>query len=289
MKKNIILFVVLLLIFMVGSDLLYSQGKKPRFYLKASGFKLFTDGREFQNIVDNNTLYYPGQNTSPYYNNSVSSTNDFVGFSGEIGFETRKHAVGISIGYTKRDFNVIVDYYRESTGLREDTTWDYHMNAIPIFLNLHYKIIQKPFFKVFLTVAPGVYVANFKQIRDSKYENHPQYTFVSEDMKTNLTHLGLNIGTTIDIMIFKHLALSIDAGYRLVSFENPDTKRTRYNSKLAEPVTISGDLYIWERVGTDLVRMYLGESPDTNTNWTSRPAKFDMNGLVLKVGFKIIL
>ncbi len=251
-KKQAIIW--LFMFFLITGGVL-SQGQKPQLFFRFNGNAAFTSAGDFGNFIDIND---PDKTTRSY----------FQGLGGEIGLETKKHAVGISVGYLERylDTGAI-----PGTGSMSTTFTRHSFSAVPIFVFFRYKLVGGSFFKASLTLGEGVYLARYRE-----------KTGETVLLKSKKNSLGFHGGVTIDLHVFKFLAIFADAGYRLASFKEMAGEDFRYTG-----TPLKGDLYYQANESTGEYRFFI-KRPNQNIPG-SRPAALKLNGFFLCAGMKIIL
>jgi hypothetical protein len=287
MKKQLfLLFVMALALLWTGSsDTLLSESKKPRFYIKFKGNASFSSGGDFGDFVDRNEIYFDQLNIgSDEYVISTTRRSYFQGFGGEIGLEVKKHAVGIGVGYISQNFKIGSHYEPDNSDYIEDYVREYEFSAIPIFLFIHYKIVDRRFIKAFLTLGEGVYLATYRDDRTMTFENADR-TFANSYVKCKKNHLGFHAGVSIDFNIFRHLALFVDAGYRVVSFKEMKADEF-YEDDNVQELDEEKDFYYGVNRQTDQARFTAGEAG--GMLWDEELAKLNLSGFSLSVGMKII-
>ena len=282
MKKQIIGIVILLLA--VGQGLFAAEFQKPRFYIKFNGIGSLSGGGDFGDFVDRNETYFTGlSSASDSYTISFTSPPYFRGYGGEIGIDTNKFAVGISAGYIEKTFHTDYHYASDTSTFVDNYTRDHTFSAIPIFLFVHYKLIDTRFLTTYLTIGEGVYLARYRDDRTETYENY-SFTFSNSYIEGKKNSLGFHIGATIDLNISANLALSIEAAYRLTTFKEITAKS--YYEDDEQQVEVEGDFYYWINNRTDQSRFEIGD-PGDRVFWDGLPAKLNLNGFSLSVGIKI--
>jgi hypothetical protein len=268
----------------VGHSLFAAEFQKPRFYIKFKGIGSLSAGGDFGDFVDRNETYFTAlNNSSASYTISVTKPPYYRGYGGEIGFDANKFAVGISAGYIEKTFRI--DYHNESqsSDFVDNYTRDHTFSAIPIFLFVHYKIIDTRFLTTYLTIGEGVYLARYRDDRAQTYENY-SLTFANSYIESKKNSLGVHIGATIDLNISTNLALSIEAAYRLTSFKEMIAES--YYEDDEQQVEDEGDFYYWINNRTDQGRFEVGD-PGDRAFWEGLPSELNLNGFSLSVGIKI--
>lgn len=261
MRRQFFILWLLVLLVMGSTGSLWSESKKPRLYIKFKGNGVFSSGGDFGEFVDMNDPSATNGTTTA--STAVSKPRSFFqGFGGEIGLEVKKHAVGIGVGYVERYLDL------PSTDGGTDPT-RYSFSAVPIFLFVHYKVVDKRFIKAFLTLGQGVYLA--------AYQEKEADTLL---LKSKRNSLGFHAGISVDLNISKNLAIFVDAGYRLVSFKEIEGKDYTEDETGRE-----GSFYYLGDEETGEYRFFIREGSVSG----SRPAELDLKGFNLSVGVKIIL
>ena len=272
------MFMVFFLV-IVSVSLFSAEYQKPRFYIKVKGIGSLTNGGDYGDFVDLNEPYFTNLNNTPGYNNLVTKTPYFRGYGGEIGIETRRFAVGISGGYIEQKFQLDFHFAEEDTGYENNYIRDYTFSAIPIFLFIHYKVINTSFFKAFLTLGEGVYLAKYRDERTQTFENY-ELTFVNSYVESRKNQLGFHAGVTLDFNITRNLALFVEAAYRLVRFKDLEAEDF-YEDDENTGVINEDFLYYRTNRRTREARFNVGESG--GIFWDEALAKFNLNGFYLSV------
>ncbi|MCP5046456.1 MAG: PorT family protein [bacterium] len=259
---------------------------KPRFYIKIKGIGSQSDGGFYGDFTDLNEIYFNELNdSSAGYDIALNTTPVFRGYGGEIGFETGRYAIGISGGYLERNFQVDFLYTEADTGVENRYTRDHRFSAIPVFLFIHYKLIDTRFLNAFLTLGEGVYLATYRDDLVQTFKNS-DLDSVTSYVESKHNQLGFHLGASFDFKISRNLALFVDAAYRWVRFREMEAKDFYTNNTLTEPLETEGDFYYWTNTNTGEARFVVGE--DSNRGfWVQVPAELDLNGFSLSVGIKI--
>jgi len=281
-KKHIITIVILLLA--AGHSLFAAEFQRPRFYITFKGLGSLSGGGNFGDFEDRNETYFTGlSNVSDSYTISVTRRPYFRGYGGEIGVDANKFAVGISAGYIEKTFRIDYHYASDTSTFVDDYTLDYTFSAIPIFLFIHYKIIDTRFLTTYLTIGEGVYLARYRDDRAETYENF-SLTFANSYIESKKNSLGFHIGATIDLNISANLALSIEAAYRVTNFKEMIAES--YYEDDDQQVEAEGDFYYWINNRTDQGRFEIGD-PGDRAFWDGLPTELNLNGFSLSIGIKI--
>jgi hypothetical protein len=279
-KKHFISIVIFLLVMAQG--LFAVEFQKPRFYITLKGMGSLSGGGNFGDFVDINEPYFTNLNSSSAsYRISVTNPSYFRGYGGEIGFDANKFAVGISAGYIEKTFHI--DYHHENDAI-ENYTRDHTFSAIPIFLFVHYKIINTRLLTAFLTIGEGVYLARYRDdlahtLETTKIVNTTSY------VESKKNSLGFHIGATIDLNISANLALSIEAGYRLTKFKEMIAEN--YKNVDGTETEEEGDLYYWFNRHTEEAQLRIGPPEEDRLFIDGEPAVLNLNGFSLSIGIKI--
>ncbi len=281
-KKHIITIIILLLA--AGHSLVAAEFQKPRFYIKLKGIGSLSGGGDFGDFLDRNETYFTGlNNSSATYTISVTRPPYFRGYGGEIGFDANKFAVGISAGYIEKTFHIDYHYASDTSDFVDNYARDHTFSAIPIFLFVHYKLIDTRFLTTYLTIGEGVYLARYRDDRVQTYENY-SLTFANSYIESKKNSLAFHIGATIDLNISANLALSIEAAYRLTHFKEMIAES--YYEDDEQQVEDEDDFYYWINNRTDQGRFEVGD-PGDRAFWDGLPTELNLNGFSLSVGIKI--
>ncbi len=286
MKRQLFLVFVMVFAYLWTGicSTLWSESKKPRFYIKLKGNASFSSGGDFGDFVDRNDLYFNQLNNGTDTIVSTTKRPFFQGYSGEIGVEVRKHAVGISIGYISRNLDIDYHYESGSSDYEENYVRKHKFSAIPIFLFIHYKIVDRRFIKAFLTIGEGVYLATYREDLTMTFEN-ADLTFANGYLKGKKNNLGFHVGASIDFNIFRNLALSVDAGYRLANFKEMKADDF-YEDDNGQALIEEQDFYYATNRNTERARFTAGEAG--GVFWDEQLAVLNLTGFTVNVGLKII-
>ena len=279
--KTIIMIVVFLVLISVSS--FPAKYEKPHLYIKFKGIGSLADGGHYNDFVERSEIFFNGVNDQPGYTVSVTTTPYFRGYGGEIGLETPRYGVGISVGYIEKNFHLDYHYENAETGFVENYIRDHTFSAVPLFLFIHYRVINTSFLKGYLTLGEGVYLATYKDNLEQTFENG-ELTFANGSVTGRKNHLGFHAGVTFDFTIFRNLALFVEAGYRFVRFKEIEAEDFYENDN--EQLTSEGILYYRANDRTGETRLAVGEAG--GIFWDELPAVLDLNGFSLNVGIKII-
>ncbi len=283
--------VVLLSAFPLLGDTDDVDEKRARLYIKVYGGGLMSNGGDFGHFIDQANAHYTDLDTrDPRYDITLTETSYFSDFGGEIGLEVGKHAVGLSAGYMAKDFTIDSQYQAQHLPIQETYQRKYTFSAIPIFLFIHYRVIDHSLIRAYFSLGTGVYVGRLEDNQAKTLIKGPNQSFVTQIIKGNRSALAGHVGVSIDVKIFKHLALTIDAGYRLAKFEEIKGELLVENSDgstLTEGTLYYGydDENVRIQPGFEVIDPEAEEPVETE----SLPAVLNLNGFSLKVGIKIIL
>jgi len=261
--------------------------KKPRLYLKVEGMGSNTTGGHFGDFIELNEIYFNGLPVSDSrYDVTTEVPSHFLGYGAEIGLETKRYSVGISVGYIEKNFHL--DYYfSDDSGYVNSYTRDHTFSAVPIFFMLHYKVVETSFLTLNLTVGEGVYLGRYKDQRDQVFENYTIAT-VHSIIESTKPGLGFLAGITADLKISRNLAISVAATYRSVRFKELDGSSYYEDKNTQGAVTVSeseGAFNYWTNTRTGEIRFGLDDPP--GAFWKSEPAELDLDGFSLSVGIKL--
>lgn len=260
---------------------------KPRLYLKLNVTGTNPYGGDFGKFIDHNKTYFDSLNQQPGYTVSMDKDPYFQGYGGEIGVEVKRFAVGISAGYISRTYSQDFRFENPDNGNIQQYTHQYKFSAIPLFLFIHYRLIDTKLFSGYLTIGEGVYLGKLRDDLNVTETAGTQVTSSTSFLEASRNQLGFHIGATIDIKVASFLTVYIDAGYRAVKFKEITAENT-FAAVGSEPVTAEGDLYYWYNTRTGEPRLRIGDEVPS-ARWEANPAIFDLDGLSLSFGLKIYL
>jgi len=288
MKKKFI-WVLALVLLVVGSfGDLFADEKKPRFYIKLTGNGSFSSAGDFGDFITRKEAFFADFATDSRYTVTLTKQPFFRGFGGEMGIEVKKHAVGISAGYMAKKFTVDYHYAADNSNYESTYLWEYEFSAVPIFLFIHYKVVDSRFIKAFLTLGEGVYLATYRDNRAATFEN-AQLTFINSGIRARKAQLGFHAGISVDFNISRNLALSLDAGYRLSKFENMNATGSYEDDN--QDVPLEGVLhykYFNVEGETGDTEFGIDASNPPRNKWEDLPAVLNLNGFSVSMGLKII-
>lgn len=263
-----------------------SKERTPRFYLKFKAMGTTADGGDYGDFIDRTQTGLIELNTLPGYTISMDKPSYFQGFGGEFGFETGRFAIGFSGGFIEKTFSVDYSEMNAETGYETSYLWDYKLTAVPLFLFIHYKLIDTRFLSFFLTLGEGVYLTTYREDRSQTYKNYT-LSYANSYIESKKNTLGFHFGATIDFKITRNIALFVEAGYRIVKLDELEAS-SFYEDDLNKNVETEGDFYYWLNDRTESGRLEIGPPDETKVNWEGMPAEFNLNGFSLSVGLKII-
>lgn len=261
--------------------------KKPRLYFKVQGMGTNATGGHFGDFTELNKVYF---NSLPANDSRYDVTTDiptnFIGYGAEVGLETKRYSVGLSVGFIEKNFHL--DYnFSDDSGYVNNYTRDHTFSAVPIFFLVHYKVMETSFLSLNLTVGEGVYLGKYKDERNQTYKNY-DIASVHSIIESTKAVLGFQAGVTIDMKISQNLALSVAATYRSARFkelEGSSLYEEINDEGVATMTEAEGAFNYWANSHTGEIRFGLDDPP--GPKWTNEPAEFDLNGFFLSVGLKL--
>ncbi len=260
------------------------KSERPRFYIKFDGLGSLSTAGNFGDFIDIEEAYLDDLALLPAHEMSITKDPYFMGFTGEIGVQVKKHAVGISVGYLKKSLTY-TQHSELNSGLITDTEREYRFAAIPIFLFIRYKLLELSFIDGFVTVGEGVYLTTYS---DDFNTTNSSGTVLSDAgyIEGRKNSLAFHAGITLDFKITKFLALSMDAGYRLSSMKEPEgVNYSLINGGTG--VLTEGTLYYGaDQLKTNATTLDLEDNVGDTVEPV--PAVFNMNGFSLSAGLKLI-
>lgn len=288
MKKSIRVFTGLVLLAWLSLALSLSgegkkEGKNAHLYLRVKGSALFSNGGDFGTFVALNRERYADLNAKGAYVISDAYDDFFKGYTAEVGFETEKHAIGLSIGHMKRTLSVDTHYDANFKVWQSAAEFSY--SALPIFMWFHYKVIHTSFIRSYFTVGTGVYLTTYREHTAAEYLQGYVNTASVNRVEAKKNHLGVHVGVTCDLYAASFLALSVDAGYRFADFKNVSGVMNYEDD--ANELSSKGELYYSVNKQREGVRLGIGKI--AGSKWDERLAQFNLSGFQAGVGLKITL
>ncbi|MGE5340665.1 MAG: hypothetical protein ACM3SY_04205 [Candidatus Omnitrophota bacterium] len=279
--KTVLLFVFVF--FALAAVFTHAEIGKPRLYISFGGMATNAQGGDFGNFMTQDDAYFQSlMASSANDTTSWKKPANFLGYTGELGFETEYFSVGISAGYLKKTYHREYVHNLLPSLAVDRFTGDYTFSAIPIFLLFHYNVIRTSVLTASITVGEGVYLGTFKETVHHSYEN-ASLTFANTQITARRNTPGFHAGTTIDIHLTRFLALSVEAAYRIVKFDSISADIFTENDKTNS--TNTGTLYY--SIHKQTQEPTFSEKALSTTNWNTQPAVFKLNGFSLSAGIKI--
>lgn len=260
-KKRIVNFfiwsVLLVLPFTVNGGI-----HKHKCYIELSGGIAFTDTGDFGHMRDNNNSAAKKRGVS------VTETPFPMDFSFSIGSEYRKMTVSLETGYIVRTF--------KANGNIQGTTRDGNFHkwkfaAIPLLLNLEYRIFKSKKLALNIEGGGGVYFGKFS-------ENGMLGTNYTWSEEATQIAPGIHIGTSLNYAISSNLKLIFRLRLRSVSFSSLDGKGTHSGSS----TEYKGHLYFSRHIKEGPTFFSIGKDSSL------KKASIDLNGAVMRLGIRLI-
>ena len=138
----------------------FANEKKTGFYLKIYGSPIFSNGGDFNDMIDSNSDYLlnEGKSFSGTYDISVKHSPFFYGFGGEIGYDFGKFSIGIETGYELKNFKMNRTWFDGYKG-----KWYCTLSTIPILLNMNFKVINSPSIQACLIGGGGIHFGKYEE------------------------------------------------------------------------------------------------------------------------------
>jgi len=285
-KKPFLFFTILFLFFINFSESLFPASKysKPRLFIKFRGNINFLDGGDFNDMIDEDRVYFDGLiNSGKDYVITTETNSFFTGYGVEIGLEAGKYAVGIEIGFLVREYLIDFSLSEQQWNYRADYIWDQKFNAIPIIVNHYFKIINSKFITSFVTIGGGIYLSKIAYSRNDTYLNET-ISFANTNLEARRNFLGLHLGVTMEFNFTSNVVLFIDAMYRYVGFKNYSATLNYENDNLS--IEVEGDLFYLINKNSGKGKFWVGNYDEEV--WDEYPVSLNMNGFSLAAGIKII-
>jgi len=250
-------------------------------YVQIGGGPMFSRAGDYYLVVSQRYLYNREEEfrLGVYYGRSASSTRSplFLGYKGEIGYQTDHFAVGVESGPFRRDYEER-GYHHTYPG-----PWNFTLNVTPVVLNLKYEIIELSFLRTCLVGGVGLYMADF----DSTLVWESNGTIVAQDLYSQ-NSWGFHLGGLAEITLSPNWIGFLDARVRIVNFNKMKGTTTFFKGTPDETV-YEGDLLYHEHPEYGWENM-VGFNPINSTSplIPIREADFNLSGLDVTIGLKFI-
>lgn len=126
-----------------------SRMRKGRFYLKVTGGADFLNSGDFGRMIDTNASN--NENLSKIKKNAF-----FWSYGGELGYSFKRFSAGIEVSKVLTYFTAQFDD-NDFIG-----PWDQKFFAIPVLLNIHFKLVGSPSVNVYLNGGVGYTLGNIE-------------------------------------------------------------------------------------------------------------------------------
>jgi hypothetical protein len=265
--------------------MLWPASKTPRLYLKLKANGIFAQGGDFGDFISLKENYLTELDELANFDVSLTKDSFFQGYGGEIGIEVKNYQVGIGVDYLVKTFSVDYQYRAINSDLEEKYIWECNFSVLPIHLFIRYKILRSKFLNASFTLGEGVYIIKYKEEAEVTFNNHPTLTYNNSYIKANKANLGFHFGVTLDFNISKNIALSVDAAYRLVKFD--EIEGEDFYQDDTQEIQTENDLYYKTNESTGDAKFGIGKYNPPRNNWDESQATFNLNGFSLNIGLKI--
>ncbi len=249
--------------------------RKGRFYLKVTGGADFLNSGDFGRMNDTNASN--NENLSKIKKNAF-----FWSYGGELGYSFKRFSAGIEVSKVLTYFNAQFDD-NDFIG-----PWDQKFFAIPVLLNIHFKLVGSPSVNVYLNRGGGVYFGQYRNVWRWKYKSNNNFYQVGVEVGKK-RQWGFHLGGTVEFAISKGVIVFLHSRVRFVKFSDMYGKGQYFDYiGHATEYNYEGDLYYLTYTGRPVTGFYLG--PDFDKALASgRKAILKMNGPAFSLGIKINL
>ena len=250
-------------------------------YVQVGGGPMFSRAGDYYLVVSQRYLYNREEEfkLGTYMGKSAGTTRSplFLGYKGEIGYQSDHFAVGVESGPFRRDYEER-GYHYTYPG-----PWNFTFTVVPIVLNLKYEIIELSFLRTCLVGGVGLYMADF----DSTLVWESNGMIVSQDLYSQ-NSWGFHLGGLAEITISPNWVGFLDARVRLVNF-NKMKGTTTYFKGTPDETVYEGDLFYHEHMQYGWENMVgFNSIASTSALIPIREADFNLSGLDVTIGLKFI-
>lgn len=253
-------------------------------YITAAGGAMFSDGGDFQTLIDINVPYYD----SLLIPSPTREASFLTAYTVELGYTVKRLSLGLEGSYMSKKFQVDKprNYEASSAGLLTQ-----RLSSISFLLNAHYRLLKWGKLKVYGTVGGGMYFGAYKQVEGFRYITVAS-TFGTMSEKGSQASFGYHAGLSADMFLTKRLALHVNARYRFVEFNNMSGRGSGTDNQLGAALTptYDGDLLFGDGAATGgragfYLTPFRYPGPESNL----RQARFNLTGVSFHVGAKFYL
>ncbi len=202
------------------------------------------NGGDFSRLIETNELN----------NEDLSETSKspfYKGFGGELGYDFGKVAVALEVGSISRNFNALLDdenFYGN---------WDRTFTAVPVLLNLYFRVMDSSSMAVYFTGGGGIYFGKYLEKWRWEYKSY-EHSFQTGFEKSTGKKFGFHMGGAVEFNISKRVLFFLQARLRLVSFKNMYGKGQYSIAPLGVTGVYEGDLYYIILNDSALSGFYIG-------------------------------
>lgn len=301
MKKGILAFIVIIIL--VGYKFSFSDDYL--FSIKLSGgISRVSTGGNLKSWFNGEKAYFEWLGNQPNYSSKSSYPfkQDEPEGSFEVIFRPLKNVgMGIGLGYMRRGWDSSAEltyYYGDALGSeRIEISSKTDINVFPITLSVIFSVPYK-FLKGNLFAGGGIYYANVKFDMDSiyswpKFPDKENYRHnYSSQLTTHSEGVGFHGGIGLEIKVFSHLSISIDALMRSVKLgdikgELKWNEIVEWSGYKSENSGAEKDMTLWFgsfKVGSNQFERAIFSAEKPSFFEGARPFKFNFDGFYLKAG-----
>ncbi len=245
-------------------------------YLKINGGTSFLNGGDFNHLV----------RTHKRHNQGLAKTTVlpfFIGFAGELGYDFKKIAVGIEVGNISRHFSAFLE---DETFIGD---WDRTFSAVPVLLNVYFKLSRSPSLNLYLNGGGGVYFGKYRETWNWRYRVQANRHQEGSEQSTG-TCFGFHLGGGLEFNVSKRIFFFAQVRLRAARFDDMYGEGIYLVQEPGELETFAyeGDLYYLKSIQNGLTDLFPGTEYDKNLH-SGEKALLQMSGLTFTLGIKLRL
>lgn len=301
MRKRLSVLTWILIFLLTG----FSYSEEHLFSLKFSGgMSRVNNGGDLRSWLNGEKSYFDWIGNQPNFSSKSSFPfkQDEPEGNFEVIFRPLKYiGVGIGLGYMKRSWNtsaeLIYNYSGDLGSEKIEISSKNEINVFPVTFSVIFSVPYK-FLKGNLFAGGGFYYANVKFDMDSiyswpKFPDKENYKHnYSSQLTTHSDGTGFHGGIGLEINVFSHLSISIDALWRSVKFgdikgELKWNEIIEWSGYKGENSGAEKDQTLWFgsfKVGGNQFERAVFSAEKPSFFESARPFRFNLDGFYLKAG-----
>jgi hypothetical protein len=246
------------------------------FYLKIDGGTGFLNGGDFNHLV----------RTHESHNQDLAKTTVlpfFTGFTGELGYDFKRIALGIEVGHISRHFSA---YLEDETFVGD---WDRTFSAVPVLLNVYFKLSKSPSLNFYLNGGGGVYFGKYLETWYWRYRVQANRHQEGTEKSTGNGY-GFHLGGGVEFNVSERIFLFARVRLQAVRFDDMYGEGVYLVQQPGEleRFAYEGDLYYLKSIQDGLTDLFTGTGYDKN-RYSGEKALMQMSGLTFSLGIKFRL